>query len=172
MANGGLIALSFSPKATRSGTLSFNRHACVPGNQSQARTEAVVLLFETWSGNEEVDNPKSQDVPHLDLFPPSPHTWRGLHEPPTQVHCVQSCRLLYNSTCVSMSRLGKRGCTVLVLYFGDLNHSGRARDRRIGECALVKLLGSCLRFEFCASRLVGIFHACTRACLQDAARYA
>ena len=42
---------------------------------------------------------------------------------PRSAFCVSvtsfCCRLLYNSTCTTMSRLGKRGCTVLVLIMSQ-----------------------------------------------------
>ena len=48
------------------------------------------------------------------------------------VDCVHCCCLLYKSTCMSMSRLGKRGCTVLVLCCrGQFGTRVRSTNRRI-----------------------------------------
>jgi hypothetical protein len=78
--------------------------------------------------------------------------------------CTFCCRLLYNSTCVYMSRLGKRGCTV---HPAVVTQGVRGQlDRRIDESALDELLAPCFRLESCPGELVGTFmQAPIRICM-------
>jgi hypothetical protein len=85
-----------------------------------------------------VDTLNSRDVVHSTLFPVSPPHTRDDHRMLHEVDCVHCRRLQYNSTWMHMSRLGKRGCTVPVLYNRGQEIRG-ARDPRIGRLALGEL---------------------------------
>jgi hypothetical protein len=66
------------------------------------------------------------------------------------------------------ARAASESGDVLSLYciFVAQNDSGKARDRQIGESALTELLNSCLRFELCPGRLIGIFmHVLMQICM-------
>jgi hypothetical protein len=122
-------------------------------------------LQQTSSDITGVDTLNSWDVANPVLLSSSPPTHgKMLHE----VDCVHCRRLLYNSTYMHMSRLGKRGCTALVLYCTVEDNSGRACDRQIGELALVGLLGSRSRLEsYVSKRICSIctcMHPCMSAC--------
>jgi hypothetical protein len=75
----------------------------------------------------EVDAHKLRDFAYpILLSSSSPTHGKMLH----QVDCVRCCRLLYKSTCMSMSRLGKRGCTVLVLVLSKTIRDARETDKQ------------------------------------------